>query len=154
MSTAPFQPIPETTQAHVDRLVGSQVGELDVGERVAEGRFGTLYRARRRASGKDVMLEVLRTGVISNDHEMRAVNAIKCAGIAEVRASDTSVGVRRAWLFRALSSGAGACRSETCSVVVSVVMRLVIHRERKPSRVVATDVPERPRTWKGPLTEG
>ncbi len=84
MATEPFQPIPQTTQPHVDRLVGSQVGELDVGERVAEGRFGTLYRARRRASGKDVMLEVLRTGVMSNDHEMRAVNAIKCAGIAEV----------------------------------------------------------------------
>lgn len=84
MSTAPFQPIPETTQAHVDRLVGSQVGELDVGERVAEGRFGTLYRARRRASGKDVTLEVLRTGVRGNDHDVRAVNAIKCAGIAEV----------------------------------------------------------------------
>ncbi|MDP1921469.1 MAG: protein kinase [Myxococcales bacterium] len=84
MSPAPFQPIPETTQAHVDRLVGSQVGELDVGERVAEGRFGTLYRARRRASGKDVTLEVLRTGLRGNDHDVRAVNAIKCAGIAEV----------------------------------------------------------------------
>lgn len=84
VSTAPFQPIPETTQAHVDRLVGSQVGELDVGERVAEGRFGTLYRARRRASGKDVTLEVLRTGLRGNDHDVRAVNAIKCAGIAEV----------------------------------------------------------------------
>lgn len=84
MSTAPFQPIPETTQAHVDRLVGSQVGELDVGERVAEGRFGTLYRARRRTSGKDVTLEVLRTGLRGNDHDVRAVNAIKCAGIAEV----------------------------------------------------------------------
>ncbi|MDP3232792.1 MAG: protein kinase [Myxococcales bacterium] len=84
MSTAPFQPIPETTQAHVDRLVGSQVGELDVGERVAEGRFGTVYRARRRASGKDVTLEVLRTGLRGNDHDVRAVNAIKCTGIAEV----------------------------------------------------------------------
>lgn len=84
VTTAPFQPIPETTQAHVDRLVGSQVGELDVGEKVGEGRFGTLYRARRRASGKDVTLEVLRTGLRGNDHDVRAVNAIKCAGIAEV----------------------------------------------------------------------
>lgn len=84
MSTAPFQPIPETTQAHVDRLVGSKVGELDVGERVAEGRFGTLYRARRREAGRDVTLEVLRAGQRGNDHEVRAVNAIKCTGIAEV----------------------------------------------------------------------
>ncbi len=84
MATEPFQPIPQTTQPHVDPLVGSQVGALDVGELVAEGRFGTLYRARRRASGQDVTLQVLRMGLEGNDHEVRAVNAIKSTGIAEV----------------------------------------------------------------------
>jgi serine/threonine protein kinase len=84
VAPTPFQPIPETTQVHVDRLVGSQVGELDIGARVAEGRFGTIYRARRRASGTDATLEVLRTGLQGDDAEVRAVNAIKCPGVADV----------------------------------------------------------------------
>ncbi|MDP1830065.1 MAG: protein kinase [Archangium sp.] len=82
MAPAPFQPIPDSTQVHVDRLVGTQVGGLEVGAPVGEGRFGTIYRARQ--AGRDVTLEVLRTGLTGDDQEVKASNAIKCAGIANV----------------------------------------------------------------------
>jgi hypothetical protein len=80
----PFQPIPEKTQVHVDRLVGATLGEFEVGARVSEGRFGTIYRATQRASGKQVTLEVLRTDLVGDDQEVKAANAIKCSGIANV----------------------------------------------------------------------
>ncbi|MBS1153938.1 MAG: hypothetical protein H6Q89_5636 [Myxococcaceae bacterium] len=84
VASGPFQPIPETTQVHADRLVGAKLGDLEVGARVCEGRFGTIYRARLCAPGKDVTLEVLRTELLGDDHEVRASNAVKCAGIADV----------------------------------------------------------------------
>lgn len=82
MASAPFQPIPDSTQVHVDRLVGTKLGALEVVARVSEGRFGTIYRARQ--AGKDVTLEVLRTELTGDDQEVKASNAIKCAGIANV----------------------------------------------------------------------
>lgn len=82
MEPTPFQPIPDSTQVHVDRLVGARLGALEVDARVAEGRFGTLYRARH--NGKDVTLEVLRSELTGDDQEVKASNAIKCAGIASV----------------------------------------------------------------------
>jgi len=66
----------------VDRLVGTRLGEVEVGARVVEGRLGTLYAARRGAEA--VTLEVLRAERSGDDEEVRASNAIKCAGIAEV----------------------------------------------------------------------
>ena len=45
MSIDPFQPIPDSTQAYVDRLIGTEVEGCRVQTRVAEGRYGTLYRA-------------------------------------------------------------------------------------------------------------
>ncbi len=80
--TAPFQPIPDATQVHQDRLIGSKLGEIEVGSRVSEGRLGTIYRARK--SGKEVTLEVLRSELIGDDEEVRAGNSIKCPGIADV----------------------------------------------------------------------
>jgi len=66
----------------VDRLVGTRLGELEVGARVVEGRLGTLYAAQR--AGTPLTLEVLRAERSGDDEEVRASNAIKCAGIAEV----------------------------------------------------------------------
>lgn len=81
---APHQPIPETTQVHVDRLVGARLGDVEVGAKVCEGRFGTLYRARKGTT--ELTVEVLRAGVAGDDEEVRAANTIKCAGIADVSA--------------------------------------------------------------------
>lgn len=72
--------VPDKTQPHVDRLIGSRVQDLEVLERLAEGRFSTLYRARR-ASAAPVVLEVLRTGLTSADEEVRAVDAVKCSSV-------------------------------------------------------------------------
>lgn len=82
--TTPFTPISETTQASVDRLVGSQVGGVDVLGRFAEGRLSTLYDAWQRATGRAVTLEVLRTGIEDRVVDARAVVALKCPGIADV----------------------------------------------------------------------
>jgi serine/threonine protein kinase len=84
VSTGPLQPIPEATQPYVDRLLGSLVGEFRVQERVCEGRYGTIYRARHPTSGQEVTLEVLRTALTGHDEEVRAVAAIKSPGIATV----------------------------------------------------------------------
>lgn len=83
MST-PYQPIPETTQVHVDRLVGSTVGAHRVVRHVAEGRYGTIYRCEHLESGANTSLEVLRTQLKGNDHDARAANAIKSPGVATV----------------------------------------------------------------------
>jgi serine/threonine-protein kinase len=84
VAPVPFQPIPDATQVHVDRLVGAHLGAFEAGARVAEGRYGTIYRARQRTSGQEATLEVLRTELTGDDEEVKAANAIKCAGIADV----------------------------------------------------------------------
>lgn len=82
--TQPFEPIPESTQAYVDRLLGAQIGDYRVLERAGEGRLGTIYRAQQLASGKAVALQVLRTELTGNDEEAKAANAIKAAGVVPV----------------------------------------------------------------------
>jgi serine/threonine protein kinase len=82
--TQPFEPIPESTQVHVDRLLGAQVGDFRVLERAGEGRLGTIYRAQQLASGKTVSLQVLRTELLGNDEEAKAANAIKAPGVVPV----------------------------------------------------------------------
>lgn len=84
MSSEPFHPLPDSTQVHVDRLLGAQVGEYQVTDRVCEGRLGTIYAAQQPATGKQVTLEALRAERIGNDEEARAANAIGCRGIATV----------------------------------------------------------------------
>ncbi|MBL8938639.1 MAG: protein kinase [Archangium sp.] len=83
MST-PYQPIPETTQVHVDRLVGSTVGAHRVVRHVTEGRYGTIYRCEHLETGANTTLEVLRTQLKGNDQDARAANAIKSPGVATV----------------------------------------------------------------------
>lgn len=68
----------------MDRLIGAQLGVYRVSARVSEGRFGTLYRANDRSTRQEVTLEVLRTELTGDDEEVRASNAIKCPGIANV----------------------------------------------------------------------
>lgn len=82
--TTPYQPIPETTQVHVDRLVGSTVGAHRVVRHVAEGRYGTIYRCEHVETGANTTLEVLRTQLKGNDQDARAANAIKSPGVANV----------------------------------------------------------------------
>ncbi|MFZ5438592.1 MAG: protein kinase domain-containing protein [Myxococcota bacterium] len=80
----PFEPIPESTQVHVDRLLGARVGEWRIEKKLSEGRFGTIYLARHATSAKPATLEALRAGRVGNDDEVSAANALKCSGIANV----------------------------------------------------------------------
>lgn len=77
-----FEAIPDSTQVHVDRLLGARLGETQVLSRVAEGRWGTLYRGKQ--GERPVTVEVLRANVDENIEEARAASAIKCPGIATV----------------------------------------------------------------------
>jgi serine/threonine protein kinase len=104
VASSPLQPIPESTQVHVDRLVGTQVGEFRVVAKAGEGRYGTLYRAQPLAGGDAVTLQVLRTGVAGHDEEVRAANALKCDGIATAVAFGTLDDGRRYRVF-ALAQG-------------------------------------------------
>lgn len=99
-AVAHVQPIPDKTQAHVDRLIGSRVGELTVLDRATEGRFSTLYWAER--AGTKVMLEVLRVGVTSHDEDVRAVDALACAGVVTTRGFLSVPDGRRARVLDAL----------------------------------------------------
>ena len=71
------------TQAHVDPLLGSTVGAYTITGRAGEGRFGTRYRAEDAAHAT-YTLQVLRTGLVGDEQEARAANALKCEGIARV----------------------------------------------------------------------
>lgn len=86
MTNGPLQPIPDATQPHVDRLVGAILGEHRIEQRLAEGRYGTLYRGVRVDSKKPVTIEVLRAGVTGHDEEAKAVSAIKSPGLVAVSA--------------------------------------------------------------------
>lgn len=86
MTTGPLLPIPEATQPHVDRLVGATLGEHRIEQKLAEGRYGTLYRGVRLDSKKPVTIEVLRAGVTGHDEEAKAVSAIKTSGVVAVSA--------------------------------------------------------------------
>jgi hypothetical protein len=99
-SVQPHQPIPERTQPHVDRLLGTSVGGVTVTERLAEGRYSTLYRAARPSG--PATLEVLRLGVASNDEEVRAVDALKCRGVVATGAFGTLPDGRRFRVLEAL----------------------------------------------------
>lgn len=80
----PFQPIPESTQVHVDRLIGARLGEVQVLERLAEGRFGSLYKGAQAT--RPVLIEVLRAGRAENENDVRAVNSIGAKGVVNVSA--------------------------------------------------------------------
>ena len=82
--SVPYEPIPDSTQAYVDRLIGTQVGGFEVLARVTEGRLGTIYRGQQVASGKPVTIEVLRSELVGDDEAAKAANAIKVVGIAAV----------------------------------------------------------------------
>lgn len=84
MATVPLQPIPESTQGHVDRVLGALLGDYRVQEKAGEGRWGTLYRGAHARSGQPVTIQVLRSELTGHDEEVKAANSIRCAEIATV----------------------------------------------------------------------
>jgi serine/threonine protein kinase len=124
-----FQPIPQATQPYVDRLIGAQVGEHRVDERICEGRWGTLYRCRDLQTGHEAALEVLRAQLVDNEREAGAANAFKCPGVAVVRGFGELPDGRRyrvmdplpgRSLEQALQSGARLTPEEATKVLAAV----------------------------------
>lgn len=82
----PFQPIPDSTQVHVDRLLGIRLGDVQILARAVEGRYGTLYAGQsgQGANARKVLIEVLRAGRHENESDVRAVNSIGAKGVVNV----------------------------------------------------------------------
>ena len=74
-----------------DPLIGTQVGEYVVEERIGIGGMGVVYRASQKRIGKTVAIKVLRAEVMEDPREMerfldeaKAVNAISHRGIISI----------------------------------------------------------------------
>jgi eukaryotic-like serine/threonine-protein kinase len=74
-----------------DPLLGTQVGEYVVEERIGIGGMGVVYRASQKRIGKTVAIKVLRAEVMEDPREMerfldeaKAVNAISHRGIISI----------------------------------------------------------------------
>jgi|SRR5215217_334826 len=74
----------------IDTLLGAQVGEFIVEERIGSGGMGVVYRATHPLIGKQVAIKVLRAEFVSQQQverlliEARAVNAIRHPGIIDI----------------------------------------------------------------------
>ncbi|GMU59550.1 MAG: hypothetical protein AMXMBFR34_13130 [Myxococcaceae bacterium] len=102
MATAPLQPIPDSTQGYVDRVLGAQLGDYRVQEKAGEGRWGTLYLGAHASSGQPVTIQVLRSELTGHDEEVKAANSIRCAEIATVTSFGNVPDGRRYRIFARL----------------------------------------------------
>ncbi|MGE6761254.1 protein kinase domain-containing protein [Corallococcus interemptor] len=73
-----------------DPLLGTQLGEYILQERVGAGGMGVVYRAAHPLIGKQVAIKVLRAELVSPEQEQRllvearSVNAIQHSGIIDI----------------------------------------------------------------------
>jgi eukaryotic-like serine/threonine-protein kinase len=80
-----------TPSPRKDHLIGTQVGEYVIEERVGIGGMGVVYRAKQPRIGREVAIKVLRAEVMEDPREMerfldeaRAVSAINHRGIISI----------------------------------------------------------------------
>jgi serine/threonine protein kinase len=122
VTTAPYEPIPESTQVHVDRLLGARLGDWRVVARKVEGRLGTLYEGQHATTGQNVTLEVLRAGLEGDAQELSAAMATKNAGVVGVIGSGECPDGRR---FRVMEPLEGASLDQHTKVAPREVARLL-----------------------------
>ncbi|WP_375761630.1 serine/threonine-protein kinase [Corallococcus exercitus] len=78
------------SNASPDPLLGTQLGEYILQERIGSGGMGVVYRASHPLIGKQVAIKVLRAELVSPEQEQRllvearAVNAIQHPGIIDI----------------------------------------------------------------------
>ncbi|WP_276519149.1 serine/threonine-protein kinase [Corallococcus exiguus] len=83
-------PAPHSSADAKDPLLGTQLGEYILQERIGAGGMGVVYRAAHPLIGKQVAIKVLRAELVSPEQEQRllvearAVNAIQHTGIIDI----------------------------------------------------------------------
>jgi serine/threonine-protein kinase len=91
-ANAPRVPPPSGDQATlVDSLIGRQLGDYLIGERLGQGGMGIVYAGEQPLIGKRVAIKVLRPEIARDPEqvqrllaEARAVNAIRHRGIIDI----------------------------------------------------------------------
>ncbi|WP_244225074.1 serine/threonine-protein kinase, partial [Corallococcus sicarius] len=156
--------------APADPLLGTQLGEFVIEERIGSGGMGVVYRAVHPLIGKQAAVKVLRAELVSPQQvqrllvEARAVNAIRHPGIIDIFGFG-SLPDERPYVIMELLRGrplSDFVRAKNRMDVESAVWVLdqvlaalgaahragVVHRDLKPANVFVVESPETPTTIK------
>ncbi|WP_244238692.1 serine/threonine-protein kinase, partial [Corallococcus terminator] len=161
---------PESRSAAEDPLLGMQVGEFVIQERIGAGGMGVVYRAEHPLIGKQAAIKVMRLELVSPPLvqrllvEARSVNAIRHPGIIDIFGFGSLPDERPYVIMellqgRPLSDFARASSRMDLESVVWVMDQMlaalgaahragVVHRDLKPANVFVVEAPESPTTIK------
>ncbi|CAM3228604.1 serine/threonine-protein kinase [Corallococcus soli] len=156
--------------ASVDPLLGTQLGEFIIQERIGEGGMGLVYRAVHPLIGKQAAIKILRLEIVSPQQvqrllvEARAVNAIQHPGIIDIFGFGSLPDGRHYIVMellqgRALSDFAHAEQRMNLESVIWVMDQMlaalgaaheagVVHRDLKPENVFIVEAPRIPTSVK------
>ncbi|MBN8226669.1 serine/threonine protein kinase [Corallococcus macrosporus] len=149
-----------------DPLLGMQLGEFVIQERIGAGGMGVVYRAEHPLIGKQAAIKVMRMELVSQQQvqrlllEARAVNAVRHPGIIDIFGFGT-LPDERPYVTMELLQGRplsdfvrGKRRMDLESVVWVMDQMLaalgaahragVVHRDLKPANVFIVEAPETP----------
>ncbi|CAM4382005.1 protein kinase [Corallococcus exiguus] len=157
---------PSRASAPPDPLLGAQLGEFVIQERIGAGGMGVVYRAVHPLIGKQVAIKVMRIEMVSQQQvqrllvEARAVNAVRHPGIIDIFGFGTLPDERPYVIMellqgRALSDFVRSKRPMDLESVVWVMDQMlsalgaahragVVHRDLKPPNVFIVETPVTP----------
>ncbi|RKH17292.1 serine/threonine protein kinase [Corallococcus sp. CA047B] len=158
------------SSAAEDPLLGAQLSEFIIQERIGEGGIGVVYRAVHPLIGKQVAIKVLRLELVSPQQvqrllvEARAVNVIQHPGIIDIFGFGSLPDGRHYIVMellqgRSLSDFANANQRMDLESVVWVMDQIlialgaaheagVVHRDLKPANVFVVEAPKVPASVK------
>ncbi|NNC05040.1 protein kinase [Corallococcus exiguus] len=157
---------PSRANAPPDPLLGTQLGEFVIQERIGAGGMGVVYRAEHPLIGKQAAIKIMRMELVSPQHvqrllvEARAVNAIRHPGIIDIFGFGTLPDERPYVIMellrgRPLSDFVRENRRMELESVIWVMDQMlaalgaahragVVHRDLKPANVFIVEAPEAP----------
>jgi eukaryotic-like serine/threonine-protein kinase len=154
----------DRTRPSIDALIGAQIGEYKVVERIGLGGMGIVYRGEHPVIGKQVAIKVLKPDLAQDKEqaqrlleEARAVSAVGHRGIVDIfgfgqlpdgrqylvmeflvgEALDGALSRGRMSLVRALE-----ILEDVCQALAAVHARAIVHRDLKPSNIFLMKQPD------------